>query len=82
MRHRHAWQRVVVDTAHDDDGFYFCIDDGDLVGPFVTELDRDHELHLVIAALRRQVEASGGQLRASSGGSWLIVPAEELPTAA
>lgn len=35
--------RIVVDTARDDDGYYFSKDGGEYVGPFLTEEDRDRE---------------------------------------
>lgn len=85
MRRNRDTRRVVVETAHDEDGYYFCIGTGELVGTgefvgtFVTEADRDRELGYEIAAIRRTVEEAGGRLRASSGGSWVI---EDAPIAA
>lgn len=70
-------QRIVVDTAHDDDGYYFSIDGGEYVGPFATEEDRDGEVAAALSRIRRAAEGAGHRLRRGSGGSWVIEPAEQ-----
>lgn len=68
-------RRVVAETAHDADGYYFSVGVGeriglaDFVGPFVTEEDRDRELAYEISRIRRAVEDAGGRLRPLSGGT-------------
>lgn len=69
---RASWERVIVDKAEDDEGYYFCVGTGDFIGPFVTAEDRDQDLAYEIARISRTVEATGRRLRPSSGGSWVI----------
>lgn len=66
-----------MDTARDDDGYYFCTDGGEYVGPFLTEEDRDREIGAMLATIRRVAESTGHRLRPGSGGSWVIEVAED-----
>lgn len=70
-------QRVVVDTARDDEGYYFSMDGGEYIGPFATEDDRDAEIGAALRRIRRAAEEAGHRLRPGSGGSWVIEPAEQ-----
>lgn len=70
-------QRVIVDTARDDDGYYFSVNGVEYVGPFSTEQERDGEIAAALRRIRRAAEETGHRLRRGSGSSWVIEPVSQ-----